>query len=192
MYWCWKRKLLIWLGLLVNLCEFITICMAAFNGNLALILFAICMHIRTHTHTHGCSEYVCVLLLLPFLQFFDCYVWQRQMSKCQTVKKESKSEHYEKESTANGVERERERGRWVAGRVGWYSTYFALGRIWHSLQKFRPHSEGCHTPRKICYRIFFFFYSRPKKQNYRTCVREEWSECVWVRQQQELKYFFPF
>lgn len=66
------------------------------------------------------------------------------------------------------------------GRVGWYSTYFALGRIWHSLQKFRPHSEGCHTPRKICYNNFFFFYSRPKKQNYCTCVREEWSECVCV------------
>lgn len=50
----WKRKLLIWLCLLVHLCEFITICMSAFNGNLGLILFAICMHTRTNTHTKMC------------------------------------------------------------------------------------------------------------------------------------------
>lgn len=99
----WKRKLLIWLCLLVHLCEFITICMAAFNGNLGLILFAICMHTRTNTHTRKC------VLLLPFLQFFDCYVWQRQMLKCQTVKKRIEIR----------AQRKGKHSRWWKGRGKW-------------------------------------------------------------------------
>lgn len=51
-----EEEALIWLGLLVHLCEFITICMAAFNGNLGLILFAICIH----AHSQHPSVCVCV------------------------------------------------------------------------------------------------------------------------------------
>lgn len=93
--------------------------------------------------------------------------------KCQNVRQLKKNRN---QSTAKG------KAQLLAGN--WYGTCEERGqRLSHeishilllavfgtSTSKFQPHSEGCHTPRKICYSNHFV-HGLKKERIVRVCER---------------------
>lgn len=81
------------------------------------------------------------------------------MLKCQTVKKRIEIRAQQKEQHRADGGKEGESGVWPMKQH----------IFWHLLQKFRSHSEGCNTPRKMCYNNFWCL--RPKSKSIvRVCV----------------------